>query len=182
MDYEASYRFAMDDVVPWGLGGDVTLRLLATNVTKFITNPGFNGGVIVESAGTNNGNTPHWKTFFTQAYDTDSWGFFVNERWFSEGVINRNWVACASACPAPVDANHPTVNSNYMPGELYFDVGGTLRPVGTFLALFQDRQPDQPEPGQCLWLRSGEPGRRAPIRRSTMCWAGSTIIGFRITD
>jgi outer membrane receptor protein involved in Fe transport len=23
-----------------------------------------------------------------------------------------------------VDANHPTVSSNYMPGELYFDVGG----------------------------------------------------------
>jgi hypothetical protein len=23
-----------------------------------------------------------------------------------------------------VDANHPTVSSNYMPGELYFDIGG----------------------------------------------------------
>ena len=26
--------------------------------------------------------------------------------------------------PPPVDANHPTVSSNYMPGELYFDLGG----------------------------------------------------------
>ena len=62
--------------------------------------------------------------FFNQAYDADTWGFFVSERWFSEGVISRAWFACASACPAPVDANHPTVSSNYMPGELYFDIGG----------------------------------------------------------
>jgi iron complex outermembrane receptor protein len=114
----------MDDAIDWGMGGDVTLRLLATNVSKFVTNPGFIGGVITESAGTNGGATPHWKVFYTQAYDTDTWGFFINERWFSEGVINRNWVSCATACPAPVDSNHPTVSSNYMPGELYFDIGG----------------------------------------------------------
>jgi len=123
-DYEASYRFAMDDVIDWGLGGDVSLRLLATNVSKFITNPGITSAPIVESAGTNNGNTPHWKIFFNQGYDADNWGFFVNERWFSEGVISRLWVACTTACPAAVDGNHPTVSSNYMPGELYFDIGG----------------------------------------------------------
>jgi outer membrane receptor protein involved in Fe transport len=124
VDYEASYRFAMDDAIPWGLGGDMTIRLLATNISKFSTNPGIPGGVVVESAGTNAGNVPHWKVFFNQAYDTDNWGIFVNERWFSEGVVNRNWVACGTTCPAAVDANHPTVNSNYMPGELYFDLGG----------------------------------------------------------
>ncbi len=124
-DYEASYRFAVNDAIDWGLGGDMTFRLLATNVSKFITNPGIQSSPIVESAGTNNGNTPHWKIFFNQGYDADSWGLFVNERWFSEGVINRLWVACAAPnCPAPVDANHPTVSSNYMPGELYFDIGG----------------------------------------------------------
>jgi iron complex outermembrane recepter protein len=127
VDYEVDYRFAADDLVNWGLGGDVTMRLLATNVMKFIQNPGIIGGVANEVAG-QNGNTgsstPHWKVFFNQAYDTDKWGLFVNERWFSEGFINDNWVACASACPAPVDANHPTVSSNYMPGELYFDIGG----------------------------------------------------------
>jgi iron complex outermembrane receptor protein len=124
VDYEASYHVAVDDMVNWGLGGDVTLRLLATNVMKFITNPGFVGAVPIESAGSDSGNTPHWKVFFNQGYDTDNWGFFLNERWFSQGVVNRNWVACAAACPAPVDANHPTVSSNYMPGELYFDIGG----------------------------------------------------------
>jgi len=124
MDYEMSYRFAVDDVVNWGMGGDFTIRMLATNVMKNQSNPGFIGAFVSENAGSNGGNTPHWKVFFTQAYDTDNWGFFINERWFSEGVINRAWYACASACPAPVDSNHPTVSSNYMPGELYFDIGG----------------------------------------------------------
>jgi iron complex outermembrane receptor protein len=127
IDYEASYRFAVDDAVDWGMGGDLTLRLLATNVMKYIQDPGIPGGVPNEYAG-NNGNTtygtPHWKILFNQGYDADNWGLFVNERWFSEGVINRNWVACASGCPAPVDSNHPTVSSNWMPGELYFDIGG----------------------------------------------------------
>jgi len=98
--------------------------MLATNVMKYLRDNGVIGGVIQEQAGQNGGDTPHWKVFFTQAYDADNWGLFVNERWFSEGVINRNWFTCASACPAPVDSNHPTVSSNYMPGELYFDIGG----------------------------------------------------------
>jgi len=124
IDYEASYRFAVNDAIDWGLGGDVTIRMLATNVMKNAANPGLVGSIITENAGSNGGATPHWKVFFTQGYDADTWGLFVNERWFSEGVINRNWVACATACPAPVDNNHPTVSSNYMPGELYFDIGG----------------------------------------------------------
>jgi outer membrane receptor protein involved in Fe transport len=124
MDYEVSYRFAADDALNWDLGGDFTVRMLATNVMKYRRDPGIVGGVVQEQAGQNGGDTPHWKIFFNQAYDADTWGLFVNERWFSEGRINTNWVSCASACPAPVDANHPTVNSNYMPGELYFDIGG----------------------------------------------------------
>jgi iron complex outermembrane receptor protein len=111
-------------VVDWGLGGDVTLRLLATNTMKYISFSGLPGDVLNELAGANGGNTPHWKVFYTQAYDTDNWGLFINERWFSQGFINDNWVTCSTNCPAPVDANHPTVNSNYMPGELYFDIGG----------------------------------------------------------
>jgi len=124
VDYEASYRFATDDVVDWGLGGDITVRLLATNTMKYISFSGLPGDVLNELAGNNSGNTPHWKVFYTQAYDTDNWGLFINERWFSQGFINDNWVTCAANCPAPVDSNHPTVNSNYLPGELYFDIGG----------------------------------------------------------
>jgi len=124
MDYEVSYQFALDDAIDWGLGGDVTLRLLATNVMKFQQNPGIVGGAISEIAGNNSGAVPHWKVFFNQGYEADTWGLFINERWFSEGQRDRLWFACTAACPAPVDANHPTVSSNYMPGELYFDIGG----------------------------------------------------------
>ena len=41
IDYDASYRFAMDDAIPWGLGGDMTITMHATNVMKNQTNPGF---------------------------------------------------------------------------------------------------------------------------------------------
>ena len=124
MDYEASYRFAMNDLIAWDMGGDVTIDMQATNVMKNITNPGIIGGISTENAGSNGGATPHWKILFNQGYDADTWGLFVNERWFSQGVINRNWFTCAANCPAPVDSNHPTVSSNYLPGELYFDIGG----------------------------------------------------------
>jgi outer membrane receptor protein involved in Fe transport len=124
VDYEASYQFAVDDVIDWGLGGNVTLRMLTTNVMDYVTNSGLPGAALSESAGSNSGSVPHWKVFLTQAYDADNWGLFVNERGFSEGVINRNWVACTANCPAPVDSNHPTVNTNYMPGDILFDIGG----------------------------------------------------------
>ncbi len=125
VDYEVELslrRWTMSWTGAWA--AMLPCGMLATNVTSFITNPGFLGAVRSNWQAANGGVTPHWKVFFTQAYDTDKWGLFLNERWFSEGVINRNWVACASACPVPVNANYPTVSSNYMPGELYFDIGG----------------------------------------------------------
>jgi outer membrane receptor protein involved in Fe transport len=125
VDYEISYRFAMDDALDWGLGGDVTVRALVTNVSSFLLNPNITAAPAIQQAGANATGIPKWKGFISQAYDTDRWGIFVNERWFSAGVVNKLWVACsAGSCPAPVDANHPTVSSNYMPGDLYFDVGG----------------------------------------------------------
>ena len=57
------------------------------------------------------GSAPHWDVPFTQGHDTGNWGLLINERWFSEGVITR-------------DSNRLMVSSNYMPGGLYFDIGG----------------------------------------------------------
>jgi hypothetical protein len=116
MDYEVSYRFAMDDAIDWGLGGDVTLRMLATNVMSFRQDPGFDGAAISQVAGANaNGGiaAPHWKVFLNQAYDTDTWGLFVNERWFSEGrstatgwpappPVRRRWMATIPPSPATI--------------------------------------------------------------------------------
>jgi iron complex outermembrane receptor protein len=185
IDYEASYHFAMDDAIDWGLGGDVTLRLLATNVTKFIQNPGFLGAAISDVAGNNanGGNaTPHWKIFFTQGYDTDTWGLFVNERWFSEGQINRLWVSCVTACPAPVDTNHPTVNNNFMPGELYFDIGGhyDLSPHSSLY--FKIDNLTNQNPGNAYSL-TGPQNQSYPLNPALYDTLGRFYhVGFRILD
>ena len=181
VDYEASYRFAADDVVNWGLGGDFTLRLLATNVMKFRTDPGIIGGVVTESAGSNGGNTPHWKVFFNQNYDADNWGLFINERFFSEGVINRNWVACAAACPAPVDTNHPTVSSNYMPGELYFDIGGHYDLSAHTSLWFKVDNLTNQDPGNAY---SYGPANQGPNNNPTLYDVLGRFyhVGVRITD
>jgi len=124
VDYNLDYRFAMDDAIDWGLGGDVTLKALATNVSKFITNSGIIGAVPVESAGTNSGSTPHWKVSLTEAYDAERWGIFLNQRWFSVGVANRAWIQCdPGSCPLPT-VNNPTTNNDVMPAEIYADIGG----------------------------------------------------------
>ena len=54
-DFEASYRFTLDD---WGIPGSFTLRTLATNVSKFISTSGVLGTVPHESAGENGGTCP----------------------------------------------------------------------------------------------------------------------------
>ncbi len=182
VDYELDYRFATDDVVDWGLGGNVTLRMLTTNVTSFITNPEVPGSVPIESAGTNNNGTPHWRVFFTQAYDTDNWGLFLNERWFSQGVVNRNWVACGTACPAPVNSNYPTVSSNYMPGELYFDIGGNYNLSQHSSLYFKVDNLTNQNPGNAIPFG---PANQSPVYGTAALYdviGRFYHIGFRITD
>ena len=184
VDYEMDYRFATDDVVNWGLGGNVTLRMLATNVMKFVQNPGFVGAVIQDVAGNNanSGNaTPHWKVFFTQAYDTDTWNFFVNERWFSEGEVSRLWVACGATCPVPVDNNHPTVSSNYMPGELYFDLGGHYDLSEHSQLYFKIDNLTNQNPGNAIPFG---PANQSPLTNPALYDVIDRYyhIGFRVTD
>jgi iron complex outermembrane receptor protein len=184
MDYEMDYRFATDDVVNWGLGGNITLRMLATNVMKFVQNPGFVGAVIQDVAGNNanSGNaTPHWKIFFTQAYDTDNWNLFVNERWFSEGEVSRLWVACGATCPVPVDNNHPTVSSNYMPGELYFDIGGNYDLSQHSSLYFKIDNLTNQNPGNAIPFG---PANQSPLTNPALYDVIGRYyhIGFRITD
>jgi iron complex outermembrane recepter protein len=151
---------------------------------KFIQNPGFIGGVSSEVAGANGNSgtaTPHWKIFFNQAYDTDKWGLFVNERWFSEGFINDNWVACTAACPAPVDNNHPTVSSNYMPGELYFDIGGNYNLSQHSSLYFKIDNLTNQNPGNASVY--GPANQSPPLNPALYDVIGRFYhIGFRIND
>jgi iron complex outermembrane receptor protein len=122
---ESSYQFSLDDWSVMPIPGNFTVRALATYVTKFITNPGTPGAIIVNSAGANDGNIPHMKVFAQQSYDADNWEFHVAERWISEGKHNNNYIQCVpGSCPVPTLQN-PTINDNHVPGIFYFDLGGS---------------------------------------------------------
>jgi iron complex outermembrane receptor protein len=116
----------------WDLPGTVALHALINHTSKFITDSGIIGQPIMESAGNMTlgaaaaGNVPLWKGFFTQQYDSDGWGLFLSERWISDGVFNKMYVACTTGCPAPTVAR-PTININRQDGALYFDIGGSYR-------------------------------------------------------
>ena len=185
IDYEASYRFAMNDAIDWGLGGDITIRLLATNVMKFVTNPGFIGGVIQDVAGNNanGGNaTPHWKIFFNQAYDTDNWGLFVNERWFSEGRDQPQLGGLRHRLPRAGGPQPSHGQQQLHAGRTLLRHRRSLRPERAFLALLQGRQCDQPEPRQCECLRAGEPVAD-PLNPALYDTLGRFYhVGFRILD
>jgi outer membrane receptor protein involved in Fe transport len=122
---ETSYQFSLDE---WGfmpIPGHFSLRALATYVSKFIVNPGIPGGIVVDSAGANDGATPHLKVFAQQSYTADSWQVTLSETWISEGRHNLNWIQCvAGSCPVPTLAN-PTINDNHVPGIFYLNLGGS---------------------------------------------------------
>jgi iron complex outermembrane receptor protein len=122
---ETSYQFSLEDWNVISIPGGFTIRALATYVDKYITNPGIPGGIVVNSAGANDGNTPHTKVFATQTYNADNWQITLSEEWISQGRHNLNWIQCAAgSCPVPTLAN-PTINDNHVPGIIYFDLGGS---------------------------------------------------------
>jgi len=122
---ETSYQFSLAD---WGfmpIPGGFTVRALATYVDKFITNSTNAGGFVINTAGSNDGNTPHLKAFLVQTYNADNWEITLTENWISEGRHNLNWIQCsAGSCPLPTLQN-PTINDNHVPGIIYFDLGGS---------------------------------------------------------
>jgi outer membrane receptor protein involved in Fe transport len=120
-DIEASYRFNLDR---FNVPGDFTVRALATHVNEFLTDSGIRGAFIRDSAGENSGDRPTWKGLAVQSWDIDKLGFTLTERWFSDGVVNSSYIECQTNCPVPT-AEHPTINDNSLPGEIYFDFGVT---------------------------------------------------------
>jgi outer membrane receptor protein involved in Fe transport len=122
-DIEASQQFDLEN---WGVPGDFSLRAIMTHVSKFITNPGVANQAVTETAGNNTGSTPLWRGITTEGWTNDVWGVNLTERWFSDGVFNKNFITCTSGCPATT-IQHPTVNFNKMDGAFYLDVGVTYK-------------------------------------------------------
>jgi iron complex outermembrane receptor protein len=120
-DIEGSYQFRN----PLGIGGNLTLRALATHVIKFVTDPGLPGTIPVDTAGVNTGATPDWKWLAIQTYDNDVFSLTVQERWFSDGTFGNQYVVCSTNCPVST-VNNPTIDFNRMKGAFYLDLGGSV--------------------------------------------------------
>jgi iron complex outermembrane receptor protein len=132
IDIEASYRWRK----PLGLPGNFTLRALATHVQHYITDTGLPGTVPGEGAGSNLGATPKWKWLAVQSYDSDKLSLLVQERWFSDGVFGTNFIECQTACPVST-SNNPTIDTNFMPGAFYVDIGGSYKLNGNLTTFFK---------------------------------------------
>jgi outer membrane receptor protein involved in Fe transport len=134
-DIETSYRFEIPSVP-----GRFDLRALATNTHKFVTNQGFPGGSVVDSAGQNSGNTPDWKVLAVQTWSTDRVSISLQERWFSDGVIGGQYIECAAgSCPVGRSSadnnNYPTIDYNQMKGATYVDISASYK-FGNGLQLY----------------------------------------------
>lgn len=121
IDIEASYQWQQ----PLGLPGSFTLRALGTHVINFLVDAGVAGVDVVDQAGANNGNTPHWKWLAVQTYDSGKFSLTLQQRWFSDGTFGNQYVVCQSGCPVST-GNHPTINFNTMKGAFYFDAGASF--------------------------------------------------------
>ncbi|KQN71228.1 TonB-dependent receptor plug domain-containing protein [Sphingomonas sp. Leaf62] len=119
---EASYQWRQ----PLGLPGNFTIRALGTHVREFIVDAGIAGVAKRDDAGANSGAIPDWKWLATQTYDSGRLTLTVQERWFSDGVFNNNYVVCQTACPVST-GNYNTVNFNRMKGEFYLDLGASFK-------------------------------------------------------
>jgi outer membrane receptor protein involved in Fe transport len=132
-DIESSYRFELP-----GVPGRFTVRGLATNVHKFVTNPGIPGAVAVDSAGQNSGATPDWKVLAVQSWDNDRFAISVQERWFSDGRFGgttTEYVECKpGSCPVST-GSRPTIDYNHMSGATYVDVSASYK-FGNGLQLY----------------------------------------------
>lgn len=131
-DIEASYQWKR----PLGLPGSFTVRALGTHVREFLVDAGVKGVDVVDQAGANTGNTPHWKWLAVQSYDGPGFTLMAQQRWFSDGVYGNQYVVCQSGCPVST-TNHPTINTNTMKGAFYFDVGGSVNLTGNITSYFK---------------------------------------------
>lgn len=127
VDMEASYRTGLEPLLP-SIGGNLTLRVLATRFIKNYTNNGIN--VPTDTVGTNNANQgaflslPKWRYLASAAWNNDSLALTFTARGFSAGVNNTSYIECTANCPASTAANM-TINNNHLPGATYFDVNAT---------------------------------------------------------
>ena len=120
IDFEGSYRFAMDDVVS-GWAGNMGLHAQATKYIKNYTDQGIPNSIKTETVGENPaGNPPNWRLTGTLAYDLDPFKTSLTARVVSSGTYNNSYIECSTGCPVSTVAN-TTINNNHLPGAFYHD-------------------------------------------------------------
>lgn len=110
-DIEGSFRQPLGDIAS-GLGGTMTLRVLASHIARRTT---INGGVKTEAAGQNTGDAPKWRWFATLGYDDEKVSGLVTLRTISAGVYDNVW-------RSGVD-----IDDNRIKGAAYVDLAGVYR-------------------------------------------------------
>ena len=122
IDLEGSYRWNADDIMS-GVAGSFMLHSNATLYLRDYQNPGFPGAVLLQGVGENSGNgPPDWRVSTTLTYALDPFNFALTMRKLSSGTYNNNFIVCTTGCPKSTPQNE-TINSNYIAGFTYFDVG-----------------------------------------------------------
>jgi len=122
IDFEGSYRFDAANVVPsWA--GEVILHGNATLYLKSYINPGIS--TPTDDVGQNGGSSssvapPNWRVTASVDYKRGGLLTSMTARIVSAGTLNNSYVTCTSACPLS-SARNRTIDSNSLPGALYFD-------------------------------------------------------------
>ncbi len=118
LDFEASYRLALDTVADsWA--GNVSFRALATHYLKNYNNN--NVATPTDSVGSNSGNgPPNWRWTADLTYALDPIRVGIAARGVSAGVQDTSFIQCTSGCPVST-ADHRTIDNNYIAGAIYFD-------------------------------------------------------------
>jgi outer membrane receptor protein involved in Fe transport len=115
IDFEASYRFDLADIVP-GWGGSVDLRYLGTHYIKNVTD-----NRVAPPVDTVGASVPKWNHHLTATYTYDALRVALTGRMISDGAIDPTYIECAAgSCPAAT-LDNPTVDDAHQPGAFYLD-------------------------------------------------------------
>lgn len=123
LDFEASYRFSMDDVLP-ELGGTVTIRGLATHYISYTVDSGLPGAIVTERAGAVT--LPDWRYSVSLNYDNGPVSLNGTVRGITETVFSNEFIQCTSGCPVST-GNNPTYDNIQVAGAAYIDLAATYR-------------------------------------------------------
>ena len=122
IDFEASYRFALENVVAGWLG-TVTLHGNATtylrNIQDTIVAPATNRFGVAGPTGTGS-SPPNWKLIASATYALDPISATLTTRAIGAGLLDTQYIECASGCPTSTALN-PTINNNHVAGAFYLD-------------------------------------------------------------